>query len=151
MKNSKGSDEKPEDSDEKMEGRSNDSDPASQSPAEWISFLVASAILVSVLGTVIYLWVRDRSSQPPELAVTSTIETRQGKYYVPFTVTNSGDETAAAVQIIAELKIDGVVVEWGEQTIDFLSSQEEKKGAFIFTHEPHPNDLTVRTASYQEP
>ena len=140
-----------ENSDEKSEGHSKNPDSASQSPAEWISFLIASAILVSVLGTVVYLWVRDRNSQPPELAVTSTIETRRGKYYVPFTVTNSGDETAAAVQIIAELRINGVVVEWGEQTIDFLSSQEEKKGAFIFTREPRPNELTVRTASYQEP
>ena len=151
MRDFKDAAEKPEGSDEKMEGRSKDSESASQSPAEWISFLIASAILISVLGTVVYLWVRDRNSQPPELAVTSTIETRQGNYYVPFTVTNSGDETAAAVQIIAELRVDGVVIEWGEQTIDFLSSQEEKKGAFIFTHEPHPNELTVRTASYQEP
>lgn len=122
-----------------------------QSSAEWISFLIASAIVAVVLGTVIYLWVRDRNPHPPILEITSTIETRQGKYYVPFTVTNAGDETAAAVQVIAELRIEGVVVESGEQTIDFLSSREEKKGAFIFTREPSLNELTVRTASYQMP
>ncbi len=132
-------------------GRSEACQSAAQALAERISFLIASAILVSVLGTVVYLWVRDRNSQPPLLEITSTIETRQGKYYVPFTVVNTGDETAAAVQVIAELRINGVVVEWREQTIDFLSSQEEKEGAFIFMREPRSNELTVRTASYQVP
>jgi uncharacterized protein (TIGR02588 family) len=122
-----------------------------QSPAEWVSFSVASAVLLGVLGTVSYLGVRDRNQQPPLLEVTSSVEQRQDKYYVPFTVVNSGGETAEAVQIIAELRVNGELSEWGDQQIDFLSSQEEIKGAFVFTQDPQAGELTVRVASYIEP
>ena len=128
---------------------------SAQSPAEYISFAIACAILLSVLGTVSFLWVRDRNQQPPILqvtsAVTSAVEMRQGRYYVPFTVVNTGGETAEAVQIIAEMRVNGEVVESGEQYIDFLSSEEEAEGAFIFTRAPDSGELTVRTASYKLP
>lgn len=132
---------------------------SAQSLAEWISFLLASAILVGVLATVGYLWVRDRDQQPPMLAVVlagnpeggQSVEKRQGQYYVPFTVTNKGGETAAAVQVIAELRVDGTLTEWGDQQIDFLSSQETASGAFIFTRDPGVGELIVRVASYKQP
>ncbi|MGB3294299.1 MAG: TIGR02588 family protein [Phormidesmis sp.] len=123
----------------------------SQSVAERISFFVALAILLAILAGVGYLWVRDRNQDPPVLQVTSKIEQRQGKYYVPFTVTNQGGETAAAVQVIVELRIDGTLVEWGDQRIEFLSSQEEATGSFILTQDPTLGELTVRVASYQTP
>lgn len=122
-----------------------------QSPAEWISFLISSAVVAGVLGTVGYLWVSNRQQQPPVLEVETTVETRQGKYYVPFTVTNAGGETAEAVQVIAELRVDNVLLEWGDQQIDFLSSQEEAEGAFVFIRDPNVGDLTVRVASYKRP
>lgn len=132
---------------------SNSSDQAPQSPAEWVSFLIAAVILVGILGTVSYLWVRDRNQQPPILNVVSNVEIRQADdhYYVPFTVLNTGGETAEAVQVIAELRIDGVLVEGGEQQIDFLSSQEKAEGAFVFARDPRRGDLAVRVASYKLP
>ncbi|MGC1310373.1 MAG: TIGR02588 family protein [Phormidesmis sp.] len=123
----------------------------SQSVAEQISFLLAAAVVLAVLGGVGYLWVRDRNQGPPALQVTSNIEQRQGNYYIPFTVINTGGETAEMVQVIAELRIDGVLVEWGDQQINFLSSQEEASGAFILTQDPDIGELTVRVASYQDP
>ena len=123
----------------------------SQSVAERISLFLASAIVLAILSSVGYLWVRDRNPDPPTLQVTSQVEQRQGQYYIPFTVTNVGGETAATVQVIAELRINGTLVEWGEQQIDFLSSQEEAEGSFILTHDPAAGDLTVRVASYQMP
>jgi uncharacterized protein (TIGR02588 family) len=122
-----------------------------RSPAEWVSFAIASAVLLGALGTVGYLSLRDRNQQPPLLEITSSVEQRQDKYYVPFTVANSGGETAEAVQVIAELRINGELAEWGDQQIDFLSSQEETKGAFVFTQDPQAGELTVRVASYLEP
>ncbi|PZO11510.1 MAG: TIGR02588 family protein [Leptolyngbya foveolarum] len=123
----------------------------SRSTAEQISFIIASALLVAILGIVGYLWVSDRNQDPPALAVSSHLEPRQGKYYVPFTVINTGGETATTVQVIAELRINGEVVEGGDQTIDFLSRQEEAKGAFIFIRDPCSGELTVRVASYTAP
>lgn len=123
----------------------------SASVAEKISFLIAAVILAAVLGSIGYLWVGDRSPSPPRLQVTSNVEQRQSQYYVPFTVTNTGDKTASTVQVIAELRMDGTLVEWGDQEIDFLSSKEEARGAFIFIRDPSAGELIVRVASYQKP
>ncbi len=137
--------------DEKPDYPSEKAEMSEQSPAELISFLISSVILAGVLGTVLFLWVRDLNPKPPILEVQSNVEERQGRYYVPFTVINTGEETAEAVQVIAELKVNDTVVEWGEQQIDFLSSQEEAEGAFIFVRSPNSGELTVRTASYKLP
>ena len=128
-----------------------DRDSKSRSTAEQISFAVASVLLMAILGTVGYLWISDRNQDPPALEVSSSVESRQGKYYVPFSVVNTGGETATAVQVIAELRINGEVVEWGDQEIEFLSRQEEAEGAFIFIRDPKTGDLTVRVAGYAMP
>ncbi len=112
---------------------------------------MAAAIVLAIFGGVGYLWTRDRNQDPPILQVTTEIEQRQGQYYVPFTVTNAGGKTAATVQVMAELWVDGELVEWGEQQFDFLSSQEEAEGSFIFVRNPEEGELTVRVAGYQAP
>ena len=123
----------------------------SNGKAEKISFLLSTLVLLAILGGTGWLWVRDRNQGPPQLQVTSNIEERQGQYYIPFKVSNTGGETAARVQVIVELRVDGQLVEWGDQQIDFLSSQEEAEGAFILSRHPNSGELTVRVASYQLP
>ena len=123
----------------------------SQSSAERVSFFISLALVMGVLSAVGYLWVRDRNQLPPVLEIETQIESRQGKYYVPFTVTNAGGETVEAVQIIAELRVDGVLTEWGDQQIDCLSRKVEAEGAFVFLRNPNEGTLTVRVASYKLP
>ncbi|EDX83680.1 conserved hypothetical protein TIGR02588 [Synechococcus sp. PCC 7335] len=126
--------------------------PDSQSLTEQVSFFLALAILLIIVSCVGYLWVSDRTQSPSILEIsTRSTEQRQASYYVPFTVTNLGGTTAATVQIIAELRIDNEIVEWGEQTIDFLSRDEEAEGAFVFVRNPSDGELTVRVASYSAP
>ena len=124
---------------------------SSRSTAEKISFVLASVILIAVLGAVGYLWWSDRNQDPPAIEISSHIEPRQGKYYVPFTVVNTGGQTATTVQVFAELRINGELVEWGDQSVDFLSRQEEAEGAFIFVRDPNAGELTVRVAGYSMP
>lgn len=123
-----------------------------RSPAEWITFIVASLILAMIVGLVGYTWYHE-DSQPPVIAVSNKDKIRQsnGQYYVLFEVVNNGGETAESVQITAELKVDGKVVETGEQQIDFLSSGEQEEGAFVFTKNPRQGELTIRVASYKLP
>ncbi|MGB3786578.1 MAG: TIGR02588 family protein [Phormidesmis sp.] len=124
----------------------------SRSVAEHISFLIALAILLGIVGSVGYLWVSDRAQSPPVLQLsTDSAEQRKASYYLPFSVTNLGGQTAVNVQIIAELRINNEIVESGEQTIDFLSHEEEAEGAFVFVRNPNEGELTVRVASYSEP
>ncbi|HEY9597771.1 MAG TPA: TIGR02588 family protein [Cyanophyceae cyanobacterium] len=123
-----------------------------RSAAEWISFSIALFILAIVIGLIVYQWATQKN-QPPELSVKSNPEIREapGQFYMPFSVTNTGGETAESVQVIAELKINGTVEETGEQQIDFLASGETEEGAFVFSRNPREGQVTVRVASYKLP
>jgi uncharacterized protein (TIGR02588 family) len=121
-------------------------------PAEWISLAIAALLLSGIVALVGYLWVNEQQQQPSILQVTRA-QTRQaeGQFYVPFAVKNTGGETAEAVQVIAELQMNGTTIEAGEQIIDFLSSEETAEGAFVFTQNPQQGTLIIRVASYQAP
>lgn len=123
-----------------------------RSPAEWTTFMIALFILACIVGLVFHEWLT-QEHKPPVLSVTHQSEIRQapGQFYVPFSVTNTGGETAESVQVIAELRIDGEVEESGEQQIDFLASGEKEEGAFVFSRDPRKGELTVRVASYKLP
>ena len=123
-----------------------------RSPAEWTTFSIALLILAAIVGLVIYKWLTQKN-QPPVLSISSSSEIREapGQYYVPFSVTNTGGETAESVQVIAELRINGDVEESGEQLIDFLASGEKEEGAFVFSRNPRQGELVVRVASYKRP
>jgi uncharacterized protein (TIGR02588 family) len=130
-----------------------DSNPDQRTPAEWITFGIASGILLTLVGLVITVWIDPRHQQPPliETAQAGVIWESSGQFYVPFTVTNTGGGTAESVQITAELEIDGEVVESGEQQIDFLSGGEAETGAFIFSQNPQQGTLKLRAAGYKLP
>lgn len=124
-----------------------------RSRAEWITFGIASLILAFIVGLVGYTWLDERQQQPPLLSILNTEQIRaaNGQFYVPFTVTNSGGETAESLQVLAELRVDGAIVETGNLEIDFLSSGEKAEGAFIFSRDPRQGQLTLRVISYKLP
>ncbi|KAB8319266.1 TIGR02588 family protein [Tolypothrix campylonemoides VB511288] len=123
-----------------------------RTPAERVTFGAASFILAMVVGLVGYSWLNDKH-EPPILSVSNqqTIREVNGQFYVPFEVVNTGGETAESIQIMAELRINGEVEETGDMQIDFLSSGEKEKGAFIFSHNPRQGQLTIRVSSYKLP
>ena len=131
---------------------SNNEQQQKRTPAEWATFAIACFILSILIGLVIYNWLT-KKHEPPIISVTrnTPIRETQGQFYVPFTVTNTGGETAESVQIIAELRVNGEVLEFGDQQIDFLSSGETQEGAFIFSRNPSQGQLIVRTSSYKLP
>jgi uncharacterized protein (TIGR02588 family) len=125
-----------------------------RSPAEWVTFSISSIILGSIVGLVLYSWFKVEE-RPPILAIKRSGDIRQagGYFYVPFTLTNQGGETADAVQVTAELHINnnGEVKESGEQHIDFLAGGETEEGVFVFSRNPQNGKLILRVASYQKP
>lgn len=124
-----------------------------RSPAEWVSFSVASLILAGIIGTVGYLWAEQEHQNPPDIVVLSSDNIREsnGQFYVSFVVRNVGGSTATAVQVVAELELNDGVEETGEQQIDFLSAGETETGAFVFSQNPRLGELTLRVASYKLP
>ncbi|MBD0342562.1 MAG: TIGR02588 family protein [Microcoleus sp. Co-bin12] len=131
---------------------SNNEQQQKRTPAEWVTFAIACSILSILIGLVLYNWLT-KKHEPPIISVTrnTPIRETQGQFYVPFTVTNTGGETAESVQIIAELRVNGEVLESGDQQIDFLSSGETQEGAFIFSRNPSQGQLIVRSSSYKLP
>jgi uncharacterized protein (TIGR02588 family) len=120
--------------------------------AEWITLGIATVILSTIAGSIGYSWITKSSeSAILNIKTESPIRKANGKFYVPFLLRNEGGETAESVQAIAELKIKGKVEESGEQTIDFLSSGEDVRGAFVFSQNPDSGELTLRIGSYQSP
>jgi uncharacterized protein (TIGR02588 family) len=129
---------------------SNDKPP--RSLAEQVSFAIAALILATLIGFVCYLWLGKREQSPPNpVTKTQSVQKLSGQFHVPFELTNQGDDTAEAVQVIAELRLNGEVVETGEQQFDFLSSRETESGTFIFSRDPRLGELTVRVASFKNP
>lgn len=123
-----------------------------RSLAEWTTFSIALFILAVIVGLVVYKWLTQKN-QPPVLSVTRSSEIReaQGQFYVPFSVKNTGGQTAESVQVIAQLRINGEIEEDGEQQIDFLASGEMEEGAFVFSRDPRNVELIIRVASYKSP
>ncbi|AFY52666.1 TIGR02588 family protein [Rivularia sp. PCC 7116] len=121
--------------------------------AEWATFCIASSILLGVIGLVSFTWIKQPAQKPPALVVTNNKPLRKvnEQYYVHFEVINKGEETAASVQVIAELRLNGKVEETGEQQIEFLSRGEKETGAFVFTKNPNQGELILRIASYKSP
>jgi uncharacterized protein (TIGR02588 family) len=123
-----------------------------RSLAEWLTFCIAAAILSTITGLVLYVWL-GKQSQPPILSVTyeKTIRESDGQFYVPFVLSNKGGETVESVRIVANLKMSSSIEESGEQEIDFLSSGEVQNGAFIFSKDPAKGQMTIRVTSYKLP
>jgi uncharacterized protein (TIGR02588 family) len=119
---------------------------------EWVTFLISLSVLALLVGLVIHSWIT-QSDRPPILQVITSAEVRQieGQYYVPFTVTNVGGESAESVQIIGEIEENGRVEQVGDQQIDYLSAGEQQEGAFVVDRDPRQSNFTMRVASYKLP
>ncbi len=128
-----------------------DTERGERSPAEWVTFLVASAILLAVVGLVLYDWLGTPDILPQLNVTQGDIRTVGEQFYVPFTVENTGGDTAQNVQIVAELRVNGEMLEDGEQQIEFLSEGETEEGEFVFREDPQSGELTLRVASYTAP
>ena len=113
---------------------------------------IAALLVLALVGLVIYNWITMPGTPPViQLRQSDAVRADGGQFYVPFTVTNTGGNTAQMVQVVAELSVNGKVVEDGQQEIDFLAVRETADGAFVFTQDPQAGELTLRVASYQEP
>lgn len=115
--------------------------------AEWVSLTISFALLSVVIGTVVSLWLHP-SLKPAEFTVErGSVRTAKDHYYLPITIKNEGDATAAQVTI--EGSLDVASDEIATTTFDFVPARSDVEGVLIFSQEP--SGATVRVVSYQEP
>lgn len=118
---------------------------------ERATFAVTAAILLALAGAITSLWIQGREPASVTVERVGGVRQAQGQSYVTGEVRNVGDETAQAVQVIAELSVGGEVVAEGEQSVDFLSGGETEEIAFIFERTAPQADIELRVASYKVP
>lgn len=123
-----------------------------RSLAEQITLAICSVTLAIVVGLVLYDWQLSKNLPPAfQIKITETVRLTEGRYYLPFTLKNTGGRIVRTVQVVADLQLPDGNEETGEQQFDFLSGNERKKGSFVFEHNPKDGTLIVRVASFRLP
>ena len=126
-----------------------DRDP--RTAAEWTALFFSTLILAAVVGLILLQMRGTRDPADPTAVVAGEVRHIGELHHVDVTVTNDGDETAANVQVSAELTIDGDVVATADQTIEFLSGDEEEDLVFVFEDDPADGELTVAVTGFARP
>jgi uncharacterized protein (TIGR02588 family) len=114
--------------------------------AEWVSLGVALLLLGGVVSAVFILW-SDPASAPARFTVDhGEVRQESGQFYLPFTITNEGDETGSQVTVVGSVIARGAP-EFAATTFDFIPGHARVQGVLIFSHEPTAAQL--RVISYQ--
>ncbi len=125
---------------------------ASENPirnrAEWISLGISLTLLAGVVATVVSVWLNP-SLKPAEFTVErGQVRAANGHYYLPVTIKNEGDATAAEVTVEGTLDTTSPE-EIATTTFDFVPARSDAEGVLIFSQEA--SGATVRVISYQKP
>lgn len=117
--------------------------------AEWVALAVSSAILLVVFALVT-VQLRNPDALPDPVARVERIRPMGDRFHVQVSVRNNGDQTAADVQVSAELATaDGPAT--GDQTIAFLAGGGVEDLTFVFEDDPAAHNLTVTVTGFADP
>ncbi len=120
-----------------------------RSTAEWVSFAIASAVVLAIAVTIALLWAQD--SRPAVLSARLVGEPRTSgaQTYVTAEVHNGGTLAALDVQVVAELMQGGEPTPVGEQAVSFLAGGASRTVVFVL-NESDLRGLTVSVQSYTD-
>lgn len=120
-----------------------------RSAAEWIT-LACSCLLLGVLVALIVRQMgSDREPAAPVVEV-GEIRSVDDLHHVDVVITNVGDDTAANVQVTAELVVDGSTTS-ADQVIAFLPGDVEEELVFVFADDPSDGELSVIVSGFSVP
>jgi uncharacterized protein (TIGR02588 family) len=121
------------------------------STAEWIVAAVSAALVLGVIGYLIYDGVGHPSTPPSVTVEVDSIQAAGPGYLVLLRAVNRGRITAADVILEGELRDDTGQVEVSQTTIDYVPAGGEQSAGLYFTHDPRRLRLRVRAHGYREP
>lgn len=118
---------------------------------EWVAAAVSTALVLAVVGYLLYDAVA-RPRTPPSIQVAADTVLRSGDLWlVEFRAANAGHETAAAVKIEGELMQADSSVESSEAVLDYVPGRAVRHGGLFFRRDPRAYRLELRAHGYQEP
>lgn len=111
--------------------------------------LVLSIIVVAVLVGGVAA-VELTSDRPPALTAEialDAVRSDDGRFYLPVTVRNDGDQAAEAVLVVVVVRIDDREVEH-ELLIDYLAGHGSADGVAVLGQDPRGTEVTVEVRSF---
>ncbi len=118
---------------------------------EWVFGAVGLLLIVAAIGYLIYAAVTTPGG-PPEIELEAGSVERSGPgYLLIVTVGNTGDSTAASLEIEGRLLQDGEVVETSTATIDYVPRLSERTIGLFFTADPAAHEIQLRPLGYAAP
>jgi uncharacterized protein (TIGR02588 family) len=133
----------------KQEGDASGKPRQGHSAAEWITLVLSSLLIAGVAGAVIFFTVT-RGDTPPSFTMESQPAETRGDtegYYLPVTVTNTGDEPAQQIQVRVELQ-SGDQTETAVFTIELLAAGESEEGTAVFRTDPSQGEIQAVVESF---
>jgi uncharacterized protein (TIGR02588 family) len=113
-----------------------------------VSLGISLLLLAVVIGVVVNLWV-SQTEKPPRFKVEmGAARDEAGLFYLPFTLTNEGDQTAAEVTVEGKIGASDKE-ETASTTFDFMPGRARQEGVLVFSADPA--SAQVRVTSYQQP
>ena len=121
------------------------------STAEWIVAAGSAALVLGVLGFLVYDGVRHPATPPDVTIEVDSIQAAGPGYLVLFRARNRGRSTAAEVMVEGELQADSGSVETSETTMDYVPAGGQQRGGLYFAHDPRRLQLRLRAHGFREP
>lgn len=124
--------------------------PKKKNILEWIVFGLSLAILIGVIGVLVYQAVHVRDD-PPLLSVTMEDPVRgHGQVRIPLLLFNKGDRPAIEVQVEVSGTIDGEKIT-SSVHFDYIPRHAKRAGWVTFPGELVPPDVSARVPGYADP
>ena len=138
--------------DESKDAKKDKAQPYQKPPfLEWLIAALGLILVTGAIGFMIYE-AATQENLPPNFVfkVGSATQTANG-FLVKFELENTGDETAAAVEIEGELTRGEESVEKSSASLTYAPSHSKREGGLLFTKNPNEFELTIRVAGYEKP
>ena len=117
---------------------------------EWTVFAFSAALILAVLGFLVYETATIGNAPPDIHLQIGTPEQRSGYFAVPVEAVNKGDHTAEGVHIEVVLKANGQE-ETGDFEIAFLPRRGSREAWVTFKNDPRSGTLEARVLGYEKP
>jgi uncharacterized protein (TIGR02588 family) len=117
---------------------------------EWIAAAIATAMVGSIIGTLLVKAREERTPVRLTVSIERVVPSADG-FVVEFAVSNRGGTTAAQVVVEGRLRAASGEPEVSTVTFDYVPDASQRRGGLLFRTDPRAGQLTVRALGYREP
>ena len=117
---------------------------------EWLLAAVGALLIAGAIAMSVYRAVSTDRPAAFDVEVASITSSPSG-FTVTFRIRNTGDATAAAVNIEGSLSTNGTDLEHSTAILSYVPAESEREGALFFSNDPSQHKLQVRVKGYEKP